>query len=34
MSDSPKSWGERHGGTAIAVLLVAALILLMVFNAG
>jgi hypothetical protein len=34
MSDSPKkAWSQRHGGTAIAVLLVAALVLVMVLNA-
>jgi hypothetical protein len=33
MSEAPKNWTERHGGTLIALLLVGALIVVMVLNA-
>jgi hypothetical protein len=32
MSEAPKNWSHRHGGTVIAVLLIAMLVLLMVLN--
>jgi hypothetical protein len=32
MSESPKKWSERHGGTLIAVLLISSLVLLLALN--
>jgi hypothetical protein len=32
MSESPKKWSERHGGTLIALLLISSLVLLLALN--